>query len=63
LELIPEVYEIADTFYLYDNSDQLSRIAMKKRNALEIYPNSFWSKEQIEDLLGGKGSISRSEII
>ena len=50
-ELLPEVSELADTFYLYDNSDQLTRVAVKKRGILEIHPNEFWTDDEVQNAL------------
>lgn len=51
IKLLPEIFELADTFYLYDNSDELVRIAVKKRNKLELTENENWAEDEIKKLI------------
>lgn len=52
LALLPKIYDLADTFYLYDNSDELTRVAVKKRDILELNPCDHWKQSEIQTLLG-----------
>ncbi|MDO4553153.1 MAG: zeta toxin family protein [Bacillota bacterium] len=54
IRLIPEIYQLSDTFYLFDNSAELTRIAVKKRGQLDIVPSDMWSEPEIRELLEGK---------
>lgn len=51
LDLIPQLLEICDVCHIYDNSDQPSRIFKKRKTEYFYWENSFWNKEQIQNLV------------
>ena len=56
MNLIPRLYDVCDILHIYDNSgnDSPSRIVRKHKDSLTIFPNKYWSKEQIFELIGKK---------
>ncbi len=52
LNNIKELLEICDIMHVYDNTDYPKRIIRKHKEQFSIYPNSYWSKEAIMDLIG-----------
>ena len=50
LDLIPKLIEICDVCHIYDNSDKPYRIFKKRKDEYFYWENSFWSREQIEEL-------------
>lgn len=52
LLLIPELLTICDTLIIFDNTDEPSKIFSKINDRIEIQETVFWSKEEIEKLVG-----------
>ena len=52
LALIPELLQVCDVCYIYDNSDVPFRIFKKRKDVYSYRENSFWSKDKIESLTG-----------
>lgn len=48
---IKKLLDICDIMHVYDNTDTPQRIIRKHKDALSIYPNEYWSVEDIQDLL------------
>ncbi len=48
---IKKLLEICDIMHVYDNTDTPQRIIRKHKEALSIYPNEYWSEEDIIKLL------------
>ncbi len=57
LNLLPELFNICDEVYIFDNSCEDfndSSIILKSVNGnIEIYPNKIWSEDMIKSLLCG----------
>ncbi|HIV17021.1 MAG TPA: hypothetical protein IAB17_03415 [Candidatus Alectryocaccobium stercorigallinarum] len=51
LKNIKELLEICDIMHVYDNSSTPYRIIRKHKEFLTIYPNEFWSVEEIDKLI------------
>ena len=51
LKNIKELLEICDIMHVYDNSSVPYRIIRKHKEFLTIYPNEFWSVEEIDKLI------------
>jgi predicted ABC-type ATPase len=52
LLLLPELIQISDILHIYDNSQNIFRIFKKRKTENFYWENSFWSKQQIEKLVG-----------
>lgn len=52
LALIPQLVTLCDIIYIYDNSDTPFRIFKKRKDKVFFWPNEFWSKEKISELVG-----------
>lgn len=48
---IKELLEICDIMHVYDNTENPKRIIRKHKEDLTIYPNEFWSEEDIVNLI------------
>lgn len=51
LDNIKELLEICDIMHVYDNTMQPQRIIRKHKEELSIFPNKYWSKEEILNLM------------
>ena len=49
---IKELLEICDIMHVYDNTEIPQRIIRKHKDDLTIYPNEYWSEQDILELLG-----------
>lgn len=59
LQNIPIVFELCDIVHVYDNTDdEPFRIIRKHKDELTIYPNEYWSEDDIMSLLWGKPNNS-----
>lgn len=52
LRLLPELIQISDILHIYDNSQNIFRIFKKRKTENFYWENSFWSRQQIEKLVG-----------
>lgn len=53
LDLLPQVFKLADVAYVYDNTEEPVRICKKFHNGkISIFRSKFWSKQQIAHLIG-----------
>lgn len=50
LNLLPKLVELCDICHIYDNSDKPFRIFKKRKTEYFYWENSFWNREQIEQL-------------
>ncbi len=48
---INKLLDICDIMHVYDNTDTPQRIIRKHKNDLSIYPNEYWSEQDIIKLL------------
>ncbi|MCR5836045.1 MAG: zeta toxin family protein [Lachnospiraceae bacterium] len=51
IDNIKELLEICDIMHVYDNTQQPQRIIRKHKEELTIYPNKYWSEEDILNLM------------
>ena len=49
---IKELVEICDIMHVYDNTETPQRIIRKHKEDLSIYPNEYWSEQNILELFG-----------
>lgn len=49
---IKELIEICDIMHVYDNTETPQRIIRKHKEDLSIYPNEYWSDQNILELFG-----------
>lgn len=49
---IKELIEICDIMHVYDNTETPQRIIRKHKEDLSIYPNEYWSEQNILELFG-----------
>ena len=49
---IKELIEICDIMHVYDNTEIPQRIIRKHKEDLSIYPNEYWSEQNILELFG-----------
>ncbi|WP_313165220.1 zeta toxin family protein [Sedimentibacter sp.] len=54
LALLPQVIEVCDVIYIYDNSDEPYLIYSKENGIKKLFPNKIWSKEALEKLIKKK---------
>jgi len=52
LALIPELIEVCNNIAIYDNSNMPYLIFEKTDSGVTVYPNSYWSKYEIQKLSG-----------
>ena len=55
---IPELLKLCDILHIYDNTENLYRIVRKHKEDFTIFPNKFWSMEDISRLLFGKYRVN-----
>lgn len=48
---IKELLKICDIVHVYDNTETPKRIIRKHKDELSIYPNEYWSKQEILGLM------------
>ena len=48
---IKQLLSICDIMHVYDNTIELHRIIRKHKTEISIYPNEFWSKKKILELM------------
>ena len=48
---IKKLLDICDIMHVYDNTDTPQRIIRKHKDDLSIYPNEYWSEQDILNLL------------
>lgn len=48
---IKKLLDVCDIMHVYDNTDTPQRIIRKHKDDLSIYPNEYWSEQDIIDLL------------
>ena len=48
---IKKLLDICDIMHVYDNTDIPQRIIRKHKDDLSIYPNEYWSEQDILNLL------------
>lgn len=48
---IKKLLDICDIMHVYDNTDTPQRIIRKHKDDLSIYPNEYWSEQDIMNLL------------
>lgn len=48
---IKKLLDICDIMHVYDNTDTPQRIIRKHKDDLSIYPNEYWSEQDIINLL------------
>lgn len=58
MKLIPRLLSLCDECYIYDNSLDRAEAAPQlivslRHRCLRIFPNSIWSGEMLDDLIGG----------
>lgn len=51
LDNIKQLLSICDIMHVYDNTAELHRIIRKHKSEISIFPNQFWSKEKILELM------------
>ena len=49
---IKELIDICDILHVYDNTESPKRIIRKHKDDLSIYPNEYWTEQDIIKLLG-----------
>lgn len=49
---IKELIDICDILHVYDNTESPKRIIRKHKDDLSIYPNEYWTDQDIIKLLG-----------
>lgn len=49
---IKELLEICDIMHVYDNTETPQRIIRKHKEDLSIYPNEYWTEQDILELFG-----------
>jgi predicted ABC-type ATPase len=52
LKLIPELVDICDIVHIYDNTSSPFRIFKKRKDLFFCWPNKYWTKDDIEKLVG-----------
>lgn len=48
---IKKLIDICDIMHVYDNTDTHQRIIRKHKEDFSIYPNEYWSEQDILNLL------------
>ena len=48
---IKELLDICDIMHVYDNTNSPERIIRKHKEELSIYPNEYWSEQDILELM------------
>jgi len=48
---IKKLLDICDIMHVYDNTDTPQRIIRKHKDDLSIYPNEYWSEQDILNLI------------
>ncbi len=48
---LSKLLDICDIMHVYDNTDTPQRIIRKHKDELSIYPNEYWSEQDILNLL------------
>ena len=48
---IKKLIDICDIMHVYDNTDTPQRIIRKHKDDLSIYPNEYWSEQDILNLI------------
>lgn len=51
LSNIKELMRLCDIMHVYDNTDKVVRIIRKHKDDISIFPNSYWSENDILDLI------------
>ena len=51
LALVPRLFDICDTLFIYDNTDVPTLVVCKDGIRTDIYPNSFWSDQRLRELI------------
>jgi predicted ABC-type ATPase len=51
LKLLPQLIEVCDTIFIFDNSIMPELIFKKDKNEEECFPNRFWSFKKLKELL------------
>lgn len=52
-ERLPKLLRIADICHVYDNTDESPiRIVRKHKSSLTIFPNEYWSEDELYQLMG-----------
>lgn len=51
IDNIKRLLDICDIMHVYDNTDIPQRIIRKHKDDLSIYPNEYWSEQDILNLL------------
>lgn len=50
--LLPELIEICDICHVYDNTDEKPvRIVRKHKQSLLVFPNEYWTEEELNELI------------
>ena len=49
---IKELIGICDILHVYDNTESPKRIIRKHKDDLSIYPNEYWTEQDVIKLLG-----------
>lgn len=50
--MLPELIEIYDICHVYDNTDeQPVRIVRKHKESLRVFPNEYWTEEELNELI------------
>ncbi len=52
IKLIPELVKVCDVLHIYDNSFEPFRIFKKRKEETFMWPNEYWSEEDIISLCG-----------
>ena len=51
IDNIKELLSICDIMHVYDNTENPKRIIRKHKDELSIYPDEYWSEQDILELL------------
>ena len=49
---IKKLMDLCDILHVYDNTVEPTRIIRKHKEDVSVFPNEFWSEENLLDLIG-----------
>jgi len=45
--------ETCDILHVYDNTEEPVRIIRKHKEDISVFPNKYWTEEQLIEMIGG----------
>lgn len=53
IDNIKKMMEICDILHVYDNTEEPIRIIRKHKEDISVFPNKYWTEEQLIEMIGG----------